>query len=277
MIYETIDLGSRFPGLPRAYPATLTVYARAASPELGARRYPACVICPGGAYAGLSEREGEPVALALAARGIQCFVLRYSVVPARYPTQLLQAAAAFAYLRENAALYQLAPDALHILGFSAGGHLAGHYASAWSMPLLRETLGVEREALRPNGAILCYGVLSALERTHGDSIRNLLGEQDTPAMREAISFEKNVSADTPPAFLWHTAADDAVPVENSLYAAEALSRAHIPFEMHIYPEGGHGLALGDWRTDWLGKSPRPVARWTEDCAAWILRQAGLGD
>lgn len=279
MIAEQIDLNELSPSLPGAEaPALLHTYCRSGSKELGGKEYPALLICPGGGYAFTSDREAEPIALAFLARGIQCFVLRYHVAPARYPTQQLEVAAALHYIRENAARYQIRPDCIAVLGFSAGGHLAGSYATHWSEPLLSETLGVGKESLRPNGMVLCYGVLSGGEKTHEGSMRNLLGDQDSPEMRRKLSTELNVTADTPPAFLWHTFADGAVPVENSLYVAEALAARKIPFELHVYPDGGHGLALSNWLTTSVpgqGLPPKYVSRWVSDCADWLLRLAGL--
>ena len=134
MIYEQVNLNELYPALPDiGSPTLLHTYCRSASPELGDKRYPAVVICPGGAYMFTSDREAEPIALAFLARGIQCFVLRYHVAPAaRYPVPQLEAAAAIAYLRANADKYHILPDCISILGFSAGGHLSGSYSTHWS-------------------------------------------------------------------------------------------------------------------------------------------------
>lgn len=279
MIAEKIDLNALYPAIPAAEaPALLHTFCRSASKELGGKNYPALLICPGGGYAFTSDREAEPVALAFLARGIQCFVLRYHVAPTHYPAQHLEVAASLHYIRENAARYQVNPDCVAVLGFSAGGHLAGSYATRWSDGLFCETLGVGKESLRPNAMALCYGVLSGGEKTHEGSMKNLLGDQDGPDMRRKLSTELNVTADTPPAFLWHTFADSAVPVENSLYVAEALAAHKIPFELHIYPDGGHGLALSNWLTTSVpdkGLPPKYVSHWVPDCADWLLRLAGL--
>ena len=281
MIAEALDLNALYPTLPAAStPALLQTYCRSASGEFGARAFPALLICPGGGYAVTSDREAEPIALAFLARGIQCFVLRYHVAPAHYPTQHLDVAAAMHYIRTNAARYQVRSDCISVLGFSAGGHLAGSYATHWTDSLFSTTLGVDRESLRPNGMVLCYGVLSGGEKTHEGSMRNLLGEQDTPEMRRNMSIEHSISPDTPPAFLWHTFADNAVPVENSLYVAEAMAAQKIPFELHVYPDGGHGLALSSWLTTAApdkGAPPKYVGRWVDDCADWLLRLAGLDE
>lgn len=283
MICEQINLNEQYPLLPDVgTPTILRSYCRSASPELGNKRYPAVLICPGGAYAFVSEREAEPIALSFLAHGIQCFVLQYHVAPqAHYPVFQLEAAAAMAWIRSNADRYQILPDCISILGFSAGGHLAGSYSTHWSEPLYHETLQLPVELLRPNGMILCYGALSsATLKAHEGSMRNMLGDQDSPEMRQMLSTELHINDQTPPAFLWHTFSDSCVPVENSLMVANALTEHHIPFEMHIYPEGEHGLALSNWLTTSQPESglpPRKPSRWIAECADWVLHLAGMAE
>lgn len=279
MIYERIYLKEHFSALAEYdSPAYLDVYAPSQSPELGDdRRYPSVLVCPGGGYGFTSEREAEPIAFALLGRGLGVFVLRYSVAPAKYPKALLEVGAAMAYIRQNAAKYGVQEDAVSVMGFSAGGHLAGNFGTHWDREVLYP-LNVEKEFLRPNGLILCYGVLSLGEMTHLGSVKNLLGPNATEEQRKALSFEHAVSESTPPTFIWHTCTDKAVPVENSLYAAEALSKMDIPFELHVYPEGGHGLSLASWVTtrDESNLPPKYLTKWINDCADWALRNAGRG-
>lgn len=279
MIYERIYLKDHFPALAElASPAYLDVYAPSQSPELGDdRRYPSVLVLPGGGYGFTSDREAEPIAFGLLGRGIGAYVLRYTVRPARYPQVVLEVGAAMAYIRQNAQRYGVQENAISVMGFSAGGHLAGAYGTHWHREELN-ALHVDKELLRPNGLILCYGVLSFGEMTHMGSLHNLLGENATEEQRKYLSFEHSVTADTPPTFLWHTCTDKAVPVENSLYAAEALAKENIPFEMHIYPEGGHGLSLATWVTtkDESKLPPKYISRWIDDCADWVLRNAGRG-
>lgn len=277
MIYERIYLKEHFAALAEFdSPAYLDVYAPSQSPELGDdRRYPSVLVCPGGGYGMTSDREAEPIAFALLGRGLGAFVLRYSVAPARYPKALLEVGAAMAYIRQNAEKYGVQEDAISVMGFSAGGHLAGNYGTHWDREVL-DPLHVEKEFLRPNGLILCYGVLSFGEMTHLGSVKNLLGPDATEEQRRALSFEHAVSESTPPTFLWHTCTDKAVPVENSLYAAEALAKFQIPFELHVYPEGGHGLSVASWVTtrDENYLPPKYLTKWIDDCANWVLRNAG---
>ena len=274
MIGKTIILQDSFPTLSSlSSPTELIPYCREPLRHLKPRRFPALIVCPGGGYGGLADREGEPIALAMLAQGIQCFVLRYHTAPTRYPTQLTEVAAAVCYIREHAEEYSVDPDRIFVIGFSAGGHLAGSYATHWHDIRLDQTLACNKEMLRPNGAVLCYGVLSGMDYTHDGSMQNLLGDQDSPEMRKFLSFEHNVTAETPPIFLFHTVSDQAAPVENSLLAAQALAAQKIPFEMHIYPEGLHGLALANKITDFDDWHPaaKAAARWIEDCADWMLR------
>ena len=270
MISELVNLNEVYPSLPKGVKdAVLQVCCRSYSGEYGSdRKYPALIICPGGAYAFTSDREAEPIALCFLARGVQCFVLRYSVAPARYPTAQNELAAAFRYVRENAERFQVDTDAISTLGFSAGGHLVGSYCTHWQEGDYAKAAGTDIAMTKPNGMVLCYGVLTTGEYTHDGTIKNLLGGNDSPEMREFLSTDKHVCADTPPAFIWHTFTDPAVPIANCMLVGKALADNGIPFEMHIYPEGTHGLATSNWLT--CGSSPRRVERWINDCADWML-------
>lgn len=231
----------------------------------------AVLICPGGGYDFCSDREAETVAYRFAGAGYACFVLRYSVVKKRFPTSLLECAASVKYIRENADRFDIDPNRIFVLGFSAGGHLAASMANLWSSSVLTETLGCDAEMLKVNGSILCYPViLSDPELTHEGSISNLLEHKNDPELREYVSMEKRVSDKTPPTFLWHCADDGSVPVENSLFYASSLSKHKIPFEMHIYPWGGHGLSLADRSTasgDW--HIVPKAAEWVGECLSWM--------
>jgi len=217
------------------------------------------VICPGGAYRWLSPREAEPVARAFEAMGHETSILRYTVreaddAPPLGLAPVRQLSERVARLRESSGG---AP--IFVCGFSAGGHLAATLGVHW------KTLGLSR----PDGLILCYPVITAEEGLcNAESIRSVAAEGD----REFFSLEKHVSPDTPPVFLWHTAADNSVPVENALMFATAMKRASVPFELHVYPFGEHGLSLAtDEVTEFdKGRLPDPhVAGWINECAAWL--------
>lgn len=259
---------------PPDCPATLEPVCLPHTDEMQGKQRPAVVICPGGGYDFCSERESVGVAMRFAGHGVQAFILRYNC-GRRFPYDLLELAAAVSYVRAHAAEYEINPNRIAVLGFSAGAHLAGSLAVYWNRPLLSELLG-DPEAYRPNGQILCYPVISAGEYAHRGSIVNLVGAEDGNAYdnprADTVSLEKQVSADTPPCFLWHTSDDNCVPVQNSLLYMSALSAYGIPYEAHILPHGGHGLSLADETTASGEWHDNPVcAPWFAACIAWIRR------
>lgn len=207
------------------------------------QKRPVILICPGGAYRMTSDREAEGAALRFMAMGYHTAVLRYTAAPSRYPSQLLQLAKAVSILKENSERWLIEKDAVIVMGFSAGGHLAASLGVFWNRPWLGAALGVPAEMIRPQGMILSYPVISSGEYGHRESFRNLLGER-YEELREEVSLEKQVTADTPKAFVWHTAEDSTVPAENSLYFVAAMRRCGVSVEFHLFPHGGHGAGLG---------------------------------
>lgn len=280
MIYETINLTVDYEkaGLrgDMCNP-TLTSYCTSKSKEIGEKRFPAVIICPGGGYDYNSDRENEPVALRFAGHGVASFVLKYSCVNKKFPTAALELARAVKYVRDNAEKYQVDRDKIFVMGFSAGGHLAASLSVFYDKDILTKPLGAEPDDIKPNGCILCYPVLTSDSKfTHETSILNLLGDEKTNAealkIRELVSLEKRVSETTPPTFIWHTADDSAVPVENSLLYMASLSKFKIPFESHIYEWGNHGLSLCNYQTSTGEQHIVPVnERWIELAIDWILR------
>lgn len=252
--------------------AEMTVYAPDNFEEIAPERTRrAVVMCPGGGYRFTSDREAEPVALQLLAADICVFVLRYAVVPNRYPAALMQLAAAVKYVRDHSERYHVQPDKVAVMGYSAGGHLAASLGVRWNEPWLGEQLGVEPETLRPDGMILCYPVISGGEFRHQGSFENLTGSDD-PARWEEHSLEKLVHSGTPRTFLWHTFTDAAVPVENSVLFFSALRRQGIPSELHIYPDGPHGLSLANDLTIAPGRPDllQPdVENWLPMAVRWL--------
>lgn len=244
------------------------------SQENGAKQRPAVIICPGGGYDYCSERESVPVGMRFAGYGVQAFVLYYNC-QTRFPLDLLELAAAVAYVRGHAADYEVDPERIAVLGFSAGAHLACSLANYWNRGAVAEAFA-DTALCRPDAQILCYPVISAGEFAHRGSIANLVGQAaaehwENPSA-DAVSLEKQVNADTPPCFLWHTSDDNCVPVQNSLLYMQALAGRGIPFEAHIYPHGAHGLSFADETTamgDWhLNTTCEP---WFAACIAWIRR------
>lgn len=198
---------------------------------------PAVLICPGGAYGGCADIEAEPIAMRFMAAGFHAFILRYSVYPNKYPKALEEVSKSVQIIRQNAGEWHIDKDKIAVCGFSAGSHLACSLGVFWN----QESIKTADESNKPNAMILSYPVITSGEKAHRGSFDNLCG--DNPELVEKMSLEKRVTKDTPKTFLWHTFADQAVPVENSLLFANALREHDIPFELHIYPEGRHGLAL----------------------------------
>lgn len=244
--------------------ATLHTYILDNSLEMQPfRRRPMVLICPGGGYEFTSFREGEHIAVRMNALGFQAAILKYSCKPAVFPAPQLEAAAAVALIRKNAAAWHIHPKKIIAAGFSAGGHLAASLGTLWNEPFLSELTGVKPALIRPNALLLCYPVITSGEFAHKGSFKALLAERHDELL-ESVSLEKRVTSDTPPAFIWHTVEDQLVPVENSLLFAQALRAKGVLFEMHLYQRGGHGLAAATEETaNSLGWGIQ------EDCQGWI--------
>lgn len=236
-------------------------------------RRPAILVCPGGGYAFCSEREAEPVALRFAALGFNTFVVWYRVAPNRFPKPQQDAAAAMAYIRKNAEALHTDPNRIAILGFSAGGHLAGSIGTMWQRAELWEELGLTCEDVRPNAMVLCYPVLVSGRWAHQGSFENLTGCKDW-SVHEAYSLDKLVDGKfCPPAFLWHTFNDTCVPVQNSLAMAQALRENGVGAEVHIFPEGPHGLSLASEETARNADLIQPDCQCWPELAARFLKKA----
>lgn len=225
----------------------------------------AVVVCPGGGYAGRAPHEADPIARRLNEFGIAGFVCHYRVAPYRHPFPMLDAQRAVRWVRAHAAEYGVNPDRVGILGFSAGGHLASTVATHHDAGDPGASDPVDRLSCRPDAVVLCYAVISFGRFGHLGSMENLLGPAPPEGLRESLSNETQVTRDTPPSFLWHTAEDAGVPVQNSLLFAEALAGQGVPFELHVYPNGCHGLGLAP-------EDPH-VASWSRLCGEWLK---GLG-
>ncbi|KRL14568.1 alpha/beta hydrolase [Schleiferilactobacillus perolens] len=233
--------------------ATLTGYIQTPTEEIpGKEHRPAILIMPGGGYTMVSAREAEPVALAFASHGFQAFILHYSVLPVMWPVPLLEAAEAMHQIRAHADAWFLDPDQVATLGFSAGGHLAAAISTLADSSFLTEQ-GYKAADVRPNALMLGYALVSfaamAASRVNSDdgltSALRTKGIDKLPLFKEASELEKQVTNATPPTFLWATAPDQVVPVQNSLAFAEALNAAKVPFSLHIFPQGHHGLSLAN--------------------------------
>ncbi|MDO5350137.1 MAG: alpha/beta hydrolase [Lachnospiraceae bacterium] len=230
-------------------PAVLTLYQIDNISVARAKKRPFVIVCGGGGYWQISDREKEPILLQFLAMGCSACLLQYSVKPNVFPTAVQELASAVALARSHAEEWNIDPDKIITCGFSAGGHLAASLGVFWNRDFVYGPLGLAAEDGKPNGQILCYPVISSGPKAHRGSIEKLLGERiGEPGLLELVSLENQVTGDTPKTFLWHTLPDQHVPVENSLLFAQALTEAGVDYELHIYPVGGHGLSLAGEET-----------------------------
>lgn len=289
MRYEVIDIK-----IANSVQANLTLYVQEQYPEVyGDRKRPMVIICPGGGYEHVSVREGEAIAMQLLVAGCHAAVLRYDVAGhgAQFPQHLLELAACVSYVREHAEELTVEPEKILVAGFSAGGHLAASlgcfWHEEWLEVLMKKELGVAKESYQPNGLILAYPVITAGEFAHRGSFENLMGSKALTGcectglsgkeLEEKLSLEKQVTKQVPPVFMWHTFEDGTVPLENSLLFAEALRKAGVKFEYHVFPNGGHGYSLGTKETAMppaMKEIDPQIPQWIELCKNWIVYNIG---
>jgi acetyl esterase/lipase len=228
----------------------------------------AVIVCPGGGYQGLSmDKEGDQIARWLNSLGVTAFVLKYRLGPKyHHPVELGDAQRAIRTVRSKTAEYRLLPDRIGIMGFSAGGHLASTAGTHFDAGDANASDPIDKVSSRPDFLVLCYPVISFGTFAHQGSRRNLLGENADPKLVENLSNETQVTAQTPPTFLFHTTTDATVPVENSVLFYSALRKAGVPAELHIYERGPHGVGLA--QTD------EALSSWPARLADW-MRVRGL--
>ena len=272
MLHETYHLKALYPELADlSDDPTLTTYLPYNLAEMGRQDmlHPAVLICPGGGYSWCSQRENEPVALKLLSWGYRVFVLEYSCAPRSFPTQPCEVAAALELIYANAQDWNIDVNRIAIMGFSAGGHLAGLYSNRYDCPEVRALFPDSKPVA---ASILCYPVISADPRyRHEGTIINISGHQEiTEADIAAYSLERLVTDKTPATFIWHTAEDASVPVINSVFYAQALAQHKIPFDLHIYTNGRHGLStVDDMSCDNLDEKTRIAAQWLPALNEWL--------
>ena len=240
---------------------TLTVYLPEKEKATGA----AVVICPGGGYAMLAQHEGKDYALWLNENGIAGFVLKYRLGSSgyRHPVMLQDAARAIRTVRARAGEWQVDPERIGVMGSSAGGHLASTILTHFDAGRPEADDPIERVSSRPTLGILCYPVITMGEKTHQGSKRNLLGENPPLQLVKLLSNELQVTSNTPPTFIWHTWEDTGVVPDNSLLFAQALQDARVPYSLHIFEKGRHGIGLANGHP------------WTRDCLFWLKERGFL--
>jgi len=255
------------PNLPRLTAYPLEPERSTGRGPASARPKGAVIVLPGGGYEGHADYEGEPVARWLNSIGYCAFVLNYRVAPYRHPWPLADVQRSVRVVRREHERWSVEPDRIGVLGFSAGGHLAG-CAGILRLDAYQAVDEADAVDPRPDFMVLCYPVISFGPYRHDGSMRNLLGSDPDADLRRVLSLESSVDGDSAPAFLWHTANDELVPVQNSLLLADALARASVPCELHVFPDGAHGAAMATDRPD--------LRVWTALCEAWLQRVGRKG-
>ncbi len=280
----TVDLYDYFkvqrPEGGRGY---LTCYLRDVTIEVyPERRYPAMLVIPGGGYGMVSDREGEPIALAYLAKGLNSFVLNYSVAPVRYPYQLTEAVMAMNYIRLNSKELNVNENKVSAVGFSAGGHLC---ATLGTFSISEEVKSVFESKVnaRPDAIVLSYAVITSGDKGHLGSFENLCGEGNFELFKK-LDILNLVDENSSPAFICTTYTDNCVPVKNSILLAEAYDRVGVPFSIHVWGRGDHGLAVcdrtvytcsGGWATyEILEAASKSANKWVAMSVEW-LAELGL--
>ena len=250
-------------------------------PDTVARSYyrgkrPALLILPGGGYGFTYEGEAEPIALRFVSEGIVTFILDYTctdTAPRAFPNAIREGFAAVRWIRSHAEEYGIDPENVAACGFSAGGHLCACLGTLWNKPEAEQEQflapGTAKEC-RPDKLLLCYPVIRFEAPCSELSVQSFFGGEPNDVQRKAYSLQYRVDAETPPAFLWATSDDNAVPVVSSLQFAEALSEHGVPFELHIWPHGVHGLCLGNQVSQPLPYDrPDVVAPWSQAAVRFL--------
>jgi acetyl esterase/lipase len=231
------------------------------------------LICPGGGYEHVSPREGEPIAFNFLTAGTHAAVLWYDISKdgVEYPQELRELVWAVSYIREHADEYDIDKDRIIVAGFSAGAHLAASLGCFWDKEWLEKETDIDKKLYKPNGLILAYPVITSGEFAHRGSFVNLMGSKATDELSALLSLENQVTDKCPPVFMWHTFEDMAVPLENSIMFAQALRKAGVNFEYHVFPHGGHGYSLATKETSCNGKNEidPQCEQWMELCKNWI--------
>lgn len=233
---------------------------------------PAVVVCPGGGYSSCCPREGDPVAYQFLAADYNTFVLNYSINEhAVFPNSLLDLCAAMKLIREHAEEFGVIEDKIAVLGFSAGGHLTASLGVYWNDPEIMEKSGCKKGENKPNALMLIYPVISTSWMENNDVMYRLVGDNDYNSYCKKLNLHTNVTKDTPPAFVCHTVRDGVVPCEDSIKFASSMIQAGVPCELHLFPNGPHGMALGTPETAGIYTSDVSFAQWSGLAINWLKR------
>ncbi len=234
---------------------------------------PAVLVIPGGAYAMTSKREGEPIALDFLSRGFHAFILHYQTVNdgIQYPEQLLELVSAVDCIKKNADAWRVNPDEVFVIGFSAGGHLVGNLSVAYQD--IEAIAGCKLDC-KPAGIGLGYPVISqkyGYTGTH-DNLLNGYTEEAKAELYPRVNLDEAVTEQVPPTYLWATATDQVVPVKNTLCYALALAEHKVPYELHVFTEGAHGISSGSAEINsWQIATAKATRVWIDECANFFRR------
>lgn len=270
MTTERIDLYGYF-GVQRPENAVgyLNTYVPRVMKDMKPKLRPAMLVIAGGGYAYVSERESEVVAVKYAVSGYSAFTLDYSVgVP--FPTPLIEACMAVAYIRQNAAKYNLDPEHVAATGFSAGGHLTAMLGNIWNEREVRDVLGDVADSSRPDAIVLGYPVISTSLPTRGNSCKTITGGK--AELLQRLSVDRRVTGNSVPAFVWHVYEDDCVDVAHSLALAQAYRQNNVPFSLHVFEKGWHGVSVCSDETEndhSVVERLTHVARWFDMSLDWL--------
>ncbi|BDR56635.1 alpha/beta hydrolase [Xylocopilactobacillus apis] len=283
---------------------TLTTYLLDDSPEtINGKPRPGIIICPGGGYFSCSDREAEPVAIKFASLGYHAFVLRYSTysdgslelpdlskpLPVKkdriFPRQVIELGKAMVLVKKHASEWNLDPEKVAVCGFSAGGHNAALYSTSWNQTWVKDQFGNDASLLKPALSILGYALTdyvmlssqidelpAGMDKSFmiASFVAYLGMEKPDQELLEQVSPARHVDSNTPPSFIWANFEDPLVSIQHSIKLAEAMKSENIPFELHIFEKGTHGLSLAD-QTSAAAKSQiiRHTANWFDLCAEWL--------
>lgn len=268
-------------------------YMQEPHPEIDENRlYPTIVICPGGAYFWTSFREDEPVALRFLAEGFHVVAVHYATeglermqsddvnqLPkhpvSAFPTPLVALAKAIAFVKENAGKYHVDLDYVVVGGFSAGGNLAGQLGGYWNETWLADLVGKPSELFRPTHLLLAYAAFD-INPVYQSGEFNKVAYAATgeffpdQELMDRLNPIKHIGEHTPPSFVWHTVEDQLVPASNALLFCHELSKYQVPYELHLFNKGKHGLVLGDLRTGVKSSNQNAqVYKWFDLFLEWL--------
>lgn len=236
---------------------------------------PAVVVCPGGAYSGLSDREADIVAAQFLAKGFNVFVFDYSLnEQAAFPNPLVELSVAIKDIRKNSESWNIYKDQISVCGFSAGGHLAASLGTLWNDPEICEKSGCFNGENKPNALILGYPVISASWMKSSGSLDRLIGKRDYKSTEYKLNLQNNVGKHTPPSFIFHTYNDNVVPVEDSLIFAGKLAEYNVPFDLHIFTNGCHGMSIAN---DLVSCVNNEFSKWVDMASNWLWSVFGGRD